>query len=153
MLEPLILGAVGDALRRAGFKTMADLEFSVFGKNWIGDKLGVSGGERYHVQDRYVDHQERLERLAPMVRAVVSELFHLREPGIRTALVLMGFLGEEHLPKTRAKKAAREDLEHLMKKAVDPFIQVKTEEDYPEFAAAKGLLRKRPSRGFRKRDW
>jgi hypothetical protein len=153
MLEPLILSSVGDALRRAGFHSLGDLEFSVFGKSWIGDKLGVSGGERYHVQDRYLDHSEKLEKLAPMVRAVLKELFNLREPGIRTCLVMMGFLGEEHLPKTRAKKAAREDLEYLMKKAVDPFIQVKTEDDYPEFAAAKGLLRKRPARGFRKSDW
>jgi hypothetical protein len=147
MLAPLVLDIIGSTLRDAGFRSMADLEFSVFGRSWIGDKLGVSGGERYHVQDRYIDHKERLDRLPPMAKAVVRELFGLREPGIRTALVLMGFLGEEHLPKTRAKKAAREDIELLMQRAVDPYIPAPKEDEYPFKYPTPPP---RPVKGFRK---
>ena len=136
----LVLGITGDVLRENGFHSLEDLEFSLFGSSWIGDKLGVHGGKRLAIQDQYVDHKERLERLAPMTKAIVRELFHLREPGMKLCLVMMGFLGEEHLPKTRAKKAAREDLEKLMKKAIDPYLPAPKKSDYPEFAAARGLL-------------
>jgi hypothetical protein len=121
-VERLTLNLTGEILREAGFHSMADLEFSIFGRSWMGDKLGVSGGEKIAVQDRYIDHKERLESLAPVTRAIVRELFHLREPGIRLCLVLMGFLEEKHLPKSRAKKTALEDLERLMSKAVDPYV-------------------------------
>jgi hypothetical protein len=118
----LVLGITGDVLRENGFHSLEDLEFSLFGKNWIGDKLGVRGGKKLAVQDQYLDFKERLDRLSPMTKTIVRELFHLREPGMKLCLVMMGFLGEEHLPKGRGKKVAREDLETLMKKAVDPFI-------------------------------
>ena len=147
MLEPLILSSVGDALRRAGFKTMADLEFSLFGKNWIGDQLNIQGGKKLAVQDQYLDYQERLERLSPMVRAVVKELFNLREPGIRACLALMGFIPKEHAPaKTREKKIAREDMERLMQRAVDPYIPASKEEELPFKYSPPPP---RPPRGFR----
>jgi hypothetical protein len=82
-----------------------------------------------------------------MHRAVVRELFNLREPGIKLCLVLMGFLGKEHLPQGRGKKAAREDLEKLMQRAVDPYIPAPKEEEYPFKYPTPPPC---PAKGFRK---
>jgi len=102
----IALEICGIALRDAGISSLEELEFCMFPD--CGGEM-VKGGTRRTVQDKYIDFQERLERIPPqflrMVRAIRR---FLPEDGYNLALCYLGYFPEKKIKRRAWETGSRQ---------------------------------------------